>query len=69
MRIELVYIGEHTSRFIYGKVYKVISFKEYTTALLDKDEVPMYFSNDILHHYFRRKDEWREEQIEKILLN
>lgn len=67
MKLELVYIGEHTSRFIYGQVYKAIHFTEDTTTIIDKDGVPMDFSNFVLHHWFRQKDQWREEQIEKIL--
>ena len=67
MKLELVYIGEHTSRFIYGQVYKAISFTEDTTTFLDKDGVPMDFSNYGLYHWFRTKDKWREEQIDKIL--
>ena len=67
MKLELVYIGEHTSRFIYGQVYKAIHFTEDTTTIIDKDGVPMDFSNFVLHHWFRQKDKWRDEQIEKIL--
>ena len=67
MTLELVYIGEHRSRFIYGHVYKAISFTEDTTTFLDKDGVPMDFSNDVLHLHFRQKAQWREEQIDKIL--
>lgn len=67
MTLELVYIGEHTSRFIYGQVYKAIHFTEDTTTIIDKDGVPKNFSNFVLHHWFRQKDQWREEQIEKIL--
>ena len=67
MTLELVYIGQHRSRFIYGQVYKAIDFTEDATTILDKDEVPMKFSNDVLHHWFRQKAQWREEQIDKIL--
>ena len=67
MTLELVYIGEHTSRFIYGQVYKTIHFTEDTTTIIDKDGVPMDFSNFVLHHWFRQKAQWRDEQIEKIL--
>lgn len=67
MKLELVYIGQHTSRFIYGNVYPVIHVTEDTTTFLDKDGVPMSFSNDILHLHFRQKDKWRDEQIDKIL--
>lgn len=65
--VDLVYIGEQRSRFIYGNTYPVIRVTEHTTTLLDKDGVPMEFSDDILHHYFRQKDKWRDEQIDKIL--
>ena len=27
-KLELVYIGEHTSRFEYGKLYRAISFND-----------------------------------------
>jgi len=64
---EVVYIGEHTSRFTYGQIYKAIHFTEHTTTFLDKDGVPMCFSNDVIHLWFRQKDHWREEQIDKIL--
>ena len=67
MKLELVYIGEHTSRFIYGHAYKAISFTEDITTILDKDGVPMEFSNYVLLHWFRTKDKWRDEQIDKIL--
>ena len=68
MELELVFIGQHTSsRFIYGHAYKAISFTTDITTFLDKDGVPMEFSNYALHHWFRTKDKWREEQIDKIL--
>ena len=67
MTLELVYIGEHTSRFIHGQVYKTIYITEDTTTIIDKDGVPMDFSNFVLHHWFRQKSQWRDEQIEKIL--
>lgn len=67
MKLELVYIGDQKSRFIYGDVYQANSFTEDTTTFLDKDGVPIDFSNDILHYYFRQKDKWRDEQIDKIL--
>ena len=67
MTLELVYIGQHTSRFIYGQIYIANSFTVDTTTILDKDEVPMSISNDILHLHFRQKAQWREEQIDKIL--
>ena len=67
MKLELVYIGQHTSRFIYGQVYIANSFTVETTTFIDKDGVPMSFSNDILHLNFRQKDKWRDEQIDKIL--
>lgn len=72
MTLELVYINKIKfeylqPRFKYGHTYKVISFTEDHTTFLDKDEVPMEFSNDTLHLHFRQKDKWRDEQIEKIL--
>jgi hypothetical protein len=67
VKIELVYIGQHPSRFIYGGVYQSIWITEESTTIVDKDGVPMEFSNDILHLHFRQKDKWRDEQIEKIL--
>jgi hypothetical protein len=67
MTLELVYIGHHTSRFIYGQIYIANSFTVDTTTILDKDRVPMSISNDILHLHFRQKAQWREEQIDKIL--
>ena len=67
MTLEMVYIGEHTSRFIYGQIYISNSFTVETTTLVDKDGIPMSFSNSILHLHFRQKDKWREEQIDKIL--
>jgi hypothetical protein len=72
MTLELVYINEIKfeylqPRFEYGHTYKAISFTEDHTTFLDKDGVPMEFSNDTLHLNFRQKDKWREEQIEKIL--
>ena len=67
MTLEMVYIGDHTSRFIYGQIYIANSFTVETTTLIDKDGVPMSFSNSILHLNFRQKAQWREEQIDKIL--
>lgn len=74
MKLELVYIGGENrskhfdeSRFIYGQVYKAVSFTQDTTTFLDKDEVPLEFSNDMLHYWFRPKNKWREEQIDKII--
>ena len=67
MTLEMVYIGDHTSRFIYGQIYIANSFTVETTTLIDNDGVPMSFSNSILHLHFRQKDQWREEQIDKIL--
>ena len=61
MTLELVYIGHHTSRFIYGQIYIANSFTVDTTTILDKDRVPMSISNDILHLHFRQKAQWREE--------
>lgn len=67
MRLELIYIGDGQSRFTKGEKYKAISFTEYTTTLLDRDNVPFDISNDVLHHYFRSIQSWREEQLNKIL--
>lgn len=66
MKLKMIYIGEQQSRFIYGKIYNAISFTRDTTVFLDKDEVPMEFSNEILHHYFRQPIHWRNEQLEKL---
>lgn len=66
MNLELVYIGEQTSRFIYGNVYTTIHLTEDTTTLLDKDKVPMCFSNYVLHYYFRQKDKWRDEKLTEL---
>ncbi len=64
--MELIYIGEHRSRFIFGNKYKVLNITEDTTIILDKDDVPMDFSNDVIHHWFRNVSTWRNEQLEKI---
>jgi len=67
MKLELIYIGEQQSRFTKGEKYKAISFTEYTTTFLDRDNVTFEMSNDILHHFFRNIQAWREEQINKVL--
>jgi hypothetical protein len=66
MKLEMIYIGDQQSRFEYGKTYQAIIFTESFTTFLDNDNVPMDFFNDNLHHYFRQKQHWRNEQLEKL---
>jgi hypothetical protein len=67
--MKLVYIGDHTSRFTPGLLYKVINTTLDFTTVLDKDGVPMDFISDHFHYYFRWREinKWRDEQIDKIL--
>lgn len=67
---ELIYIGDHSSRFIKGDRYKVIAFSANTDArsiILDKDFVPFEIFNDILFLHFSTPEKFRDDQINKIL--
>ena len=71
MKLELVYIGEHTSRFIYGQVYKAISFTEDTTTFLDKDGSICEMNKDVLNKHFITLSRFikltRDKKINEIL--
>jgi len=76
-KLERVYIGDHTSRFEYGKVYITFSFKipgdsnKHITTFLDKDGVPAEFNTDTLHLHFITLADFtqldRDKKINEIL--
>ena len=69
-KLELVYIGEHTSRFEYGKLYRAISFNNVRIiTFLDKD--PYEMNKDILNKNFVTLSRFikltRDKKINEIL--
>jgi len=73
-RLERVYIGDHTSRFEYGKLYTTFSFTvsdKHITTFLDKDNIPAEFNTDTLHLHFITLSEFkalhRDRKINEIL--
>lgn len=65
--IELVYIGQHSSRFIFGSKYKVVQCTDDVSTFLDKDGTPMMISNDMVALLFQPQYKFREERIDSIL--
>jgi hypothetical protein len=71
-KLELVYIGDHTSRFEYGELYKAISFNEVgIITFLDKDGVPCEMNKDTLNSNFVTLSNFikltRDKKINEIL--
>ena len=69
---ELIYIGDHSSRFIKGDRYKVISFSDnpnVISIILDKDFFPFEIFSDLLLLHFITPEKFRDDQINKILDN
>jgi hypothetical protein len=71
-KLELVYIGEPTSRFDYGELYKAISFNEVgIITFLDKDGVPCEMNKDTLNSNFVTLSNFikltRDKKINEIL--
>ena len=67
-RIELVYIGDHTSRFEYGKLYRAYSFNDVgIITFLDKDGVACEFFKDTLYSHFISLSNFRDKKINEIL--
>jgi hypothetical protein len=67
--MEIIYIGNHQSRFIYGDKYKVASFIEVPYQkfyILDKDGIYQEFDVDIVWNYFVTLDEYRNRRLEGI---
>lgn len=67
--MELIYIGNHQSRFIRGNKYKVISITEVPyqkLRILDKDGVYQEFDSDIVCNYFKTLEVHRNERLESI---
>jgi hypothetical protein len=69
-KLELVYIGEHTSRFEYGKLYRAISFNNVgIITFLDKN--PYEMNKDILNKNFVTLSRFikltRDKKINEIL--
>ena len=67
--MELIYIGNHQSRFIRGNKYKVISITEASyqkLRILDKDGVYQEFDSDIVCNYFKTLEVHRNERLESI---
>ena len=71
-KLELVYIGEHTSRFEYGKLYRAYSFNDVgTVTLLDKDGCVCEMHSETLHLHFITLSKFikltRDKKINEIL--
>jgi len=71
-KLELVYIGDHTSRFEYGELYKAISFNEVgIITFLDKDGVPCEMNKETLNSNFVTLSNFikltRDKKINEIL--
>lgn len=64
--MELIYIGNHQSRFIRGNKYKVISITYQKLRILDKDGVCQEFDSDIVCNYFKTLEVHRNERLEMI---
>lgn len=73
--VDLVYISQHTSRFLYGHKYSVLSIKQNSiysdkdvriVHILDKDGVVMDFYLDTLHNHFISLVEFRNLKLESI---
>jgi len=67
--MELIYIGNHQSRFIRGNKYKVIAFTKapyQKLRILDKDGVYQEFDSDIVWNYFKTLEVYRNERLESI---
>lgn len=67
--MELIYIGNHQSRFIRGNKYKVISITEVPyqkLRILDKWGIYQDFDSDIVWNYFKTLDVHRNERLESI---
>lgn len=67
--MELIYIGNHQSRFIRGNKYKVISITEVPyqkLRILDKDGIYQEFDSDIVWNYFKTLNVYRNERLESI---
>ena len=67
--MELIYIGNHQSRFIRGNKYKVISITEapyQKLRILDKDGIYQEFDSDIVWNYFKTLEVYRNERLKMI---
>lgn len=67
--MELIYIGNHQSRFIRGQKYRVISVTEVPyqkISILDKDGIYQEFDSDIVWNYFKAIDVYRNERLGSI---
>jgi hypothetical protein len=67
--MELIYIGNHQSRFIRGDKYRVISVTEVPyqkLSILDKDGIYQEFDVDIVWNYFMTLDGYRNKRLESI---
>jgi hypothetical protein len=67
--MELIYIGNHQSRFIQGQRYRVISITDVPyqkLRILDKDGVYQEFDSDIVWNYFKTINVYRNERLESI---
>jgi len=67
--MELIYIGNHQSRFIRGNKYKVISITEgpyQKLRILDKDGIYQEFDSDIVWNYFKTLNVYRNWRLESI---
>ena len=67
--MELIYIGNHQSRFIRGNKYKVISITEVPYQklhILDKDGVYQEFDSDIVWNHFKTLEDFSNQRLESI---
>ena len=71
-KLELVYIGDHTSRFEYGELYRAYSFNGVgIITFLDKDGRVCEMNKDVLNKHFITLSKFikltRDKKINEIL--
>lgn len=66
---KLICISRHSNRFTYGKIYTISNF--YTSSsmveIITDDGSNWQCSIGMLNHLFTSLDEWRQNQIDKII--
>ena len=69
----VIYVGDSPlcNKFTYGKLYKPHSFntfkEELTVNIFDDHNWMHEISVDKIHDYFITREQWREQQINKII--
>jgi hypothetical protein len=71
-KLELVYIGDPTSKFDYGKLYRAFSFNDVgIMTFLDKDGRVCEVNKDVLNKHFTTLSKFitltRDKKINEIL--